>query len=387
MKKIVYKGYKYRIYPNAEQRDFIDSTFDACRYVYNKALELCIKTYEELGRMCGLYDCFRMMTVWKHEEDKWLCEFEHAALKCSVKNMMSAYKNFFKEGAGYPRFKSRFYRQSYTTDARHGIHIDFKTNRIALPKIKQQIKAVLHRQFNGEIKSVTVSRDCSGKYYVAFCVLEKHEIIPRGDDKLGIDVGIKDYAVMSDETRIENPKWQKEYEKKLVKLHRQLSRKQKGSSRYERQRKRLAKLYDHIAEKRKNFQHKETNKIVKRSKAVFTEHLTIGSMVKNKYLSKSISDAAWYEFTRQIEYKCAWNGRVFRRIGKDFPSSQLCSKCGFKNEKVKDLAIRNWVCPECGAEHDRDINAAKNILYEGARIVVEEYQKKKKTAARKVYST
>lgn len=387
MTKAVYKGYKYRIYPNKEQRDFIDRTFSACRYVYNKALELCIKTYEELGRMCTYNDCSRMLTVWKHEEDTWLCEFENTAMKCAIKNMVSAYKKFFKEGKGYPKFKNRFYKQSYTTTQACRNPVDFESNRIRLPRIKHPIKAVLYRQFTGEIKSVTVSRDCSGKYYASFCVLERHAAIPRGDDKLGIDVGIKDYAVMSDETRIENPEWQKKYEKKLAKLQRQLSRKQKGSGRYEKQRKRLAKLYEHITEKRKHFQHEETNKIVRRSKAVFTEHLMIKNMVKNKHLSKPILDAAWYEFTRQIEYKCAWNGRIFRRVGKDFPSSQLCSNCGFKNEKVKDLAVRNWVCPECGAKHDRDVNAAMNILYEGARIVVEEYKQKKRLAAGKVYST
>lgn len=384
MKKVVYKGYKYRIYPNAEQRDFIDRTFDACRYVYNKALELCIKTYEELGKMCTYNDCSRMLTVWKHEEDTWLCEFENTAMKCAIKNMVSAYKKFFKEGKGYPKFKNRFYKQSYTTTQTCRNPVDFKTNRIILPRIKNPIKAVLHRQFTGEIKSVTVSRDCSGKYYAAFCVLEQHEIIPKQKGKVGIDLGIKHLATLSNGDKIDNSKFFRKHEKKLARMQRKLSRQQKGSRKYEKQRKKLARLHEKIRHKREYKHHELSSRIIKENFVICTEDLAVQNMLKNKHLSKSISDTGWYQFIRQLEYKCGWNNRLFQKVERKYPSSQLCSSCGFKNEKVKDLRIRHWKCPNCGVEHDRDINAATNILYEGAMLILERPDIKERIQRRKL---
>lgn len=384
MTKAVYKGYKYRIYPNAEQRDFIDRTFSACRYVYNKALELCIKTYEELGRMCTYNDCCRMLTVWKHKEDKWLQEFENTAMKCAIKNMVSAYRRFFKEGAGYPKFKSRFYRQSYTTNAERGIHIDFETSKIQIPKIEQPIKAVLHRSFTGKIKSVTISRDCSGKYYASFCVLEQHEVIPRQKGKVGIDLGIKHLATLSNGDKIDNSKFFRKHERKLVRMQRKLSRQQKGSKKYEKQRKKLARLHEKIRHKREYKHHELSSKIIKENMVICTEDLAVQNMMKNKHLSKSISDAGWYQFIWQLQYKSEWNNRLFQKVERTFPSSQLCSNCGIKNEKVKNLSVRHWRCPACGVEHDRDINAAINILYEGARLILERPEIKEKIQRRKL---
>lgn len=371
MTKTVYKGYKYRIYPNKEQRDFIDRTFDACRYVYNKALELCIKTYEELGRMCTYNDCSRMLTVWKHEENTWLCEFEYVALTCSIKRVMTSYKRFFKENAGYPKFKNRFHKQSYTTNRQCSIHADFETNRIKLPKIAQPIKAVLHRQFTGEIKSVTVSRDSSGKYYASFCVLEQHEVLPKQKGKVGIDLGIKHLATLSTGEKIDNENLFRKHERKLARMQRKLSRQQKGSMNYEKQRKKIARMHEKIRHKREYKHHELSSKIIKENFVICTEDLKIKNMVKNRHISKSISDAGWYQFIRQIEYKSDWNNRLFQKVGHWFPSSQICSNCGYKNERIKDLRLRRWKCPNCGSEHDRDINAAINILYEGARLILE----------------
>lgn len=386
MTKTVYKGYKYRIYPNKEQRDFIDRTFDACRYVYNKALELCIKTYEELGRMCSYADCCRMLTVWKQEEDTWLCEFENRALRCSIEKVMTAYRRFFKEGAGYPKFKSGFYKQSYTTDAipPHGIGIDFKTNRIKLPKIAQPIKAVLHRQFTGDIVSVTVSRDSSGKYYASFRTLEQHTVLPKQKGKVGIDLGIKHLATLSNGDKIDNDKFFRKHERKLARIQRKLSRQQKGSKKYEKQRKKLARLHEKIRHKREYKHHELSSKIIKENMVICTEDLAVQNMMKNKHLSKSILDAGWYQFIWQLEYKSDWNGRLFQKVERTYPSSQLCSICGFKNEKVKNLSVRHWKCPNCGVEHDRDINAAINILYEGARLILDRPEIKERIQRRKL---
>ena len=364
------KAYKYRIYPNNEQKIQIAKTFGCCRFVYNQTLAYRKEAYEKEKKSVSKTDCNNYCNRELKKEYEWLKEVDKFALTNAIYNMDAAFQKFFREHAGYPKFKRKHNNhKSYTTNFTNGnIAADFEDGKIKLPKLKQ-VKAKLHREFEGQIKSATVSQVPSGKYYVSILVETQQEELPHTDKNTGLDLGVKDLCITSDGEKYKNPKTIRKYEKKLAKLQRKLSHKEKRSRNYYKTKKKIALCHEKITNTRKDYLHRVSHGIISENQVIVSENLQIKNMVKNHHMAKSISDVSWHELTRQLEYKAKWNGREYIKRDTFYASSQMCSACGYKNIATKDLSVREWICPVCGAKHDRDVNAAKNILAEGLRRI------------------
>lgn len=356
------KAYKYRIYPNEEQINYLQKTFGCTRFIYNQMLADRIKSYEENKDLDIKIIKYSTPAQYKKEYE-WLKEVDSLALANAQMNLDKAYKNFFRDkSVGFPKFKSKKdNHKSYTTNNQNGT-IYIENNRIKIPKLKSMIKIKQHREFVGLIKSCTISQNPSGKYYISMLVNTENIQLPKLDTKVGIDLGIKEFAITSDGEMFSNPKWLKKSEKRLRKLQKDLSRKQKGSNNRRKDRLKVAKLHEKISNQRKDYLHKISHYIISENQVIVIEDLKVSNMIKNHKLAKSIADVSWSEFRRQLEYKSEWYGRELIIAPSNYASSQLCSNCGNKSSQTKDLSCRTYICPVCGMEMDRDINASKNLL-------------------------
>lgn len=363
-------AYRFRLYPTNAQEHLIQKTFGCVRYVYNHFLAERKSTYACTGHTPTRFQQDKELTALR-QQIEWLREPDKCALQNAVKDLDSAYQNFFRRvekgrKPGYPRFKSKkSHRKSYQTSS----CIKVFDKHVQLPKLGR-VRCAISKQVRGRVLNATVSQEPSGKYYVSLCCTDVEiEMLPPTGAVIGIDLGIKDMAITSDGRKIDNEKYTYKSAKRLARLQRQLSRKPKGSRNWEKARIKVARCQEHIANQRRDNIQKHTTQLIRDYDVICIEDLNVDGMKRGKNQGKAASDVGMREFRRELEYKAQWYGKTISVIGRFFPSSQLCHCCGYKNPLVKDRKIREWTCPECGENHDRDINAAMNILNEGMRLL------------------
>ena len=376
------KAYKFRIYPTKEQIQKLNQFIGTSRFIYNTYLYKKIQMYKNENKNYTLYEMKKDLKELQQEYE-WLKEVDGSILRTTLDDLDKSYDRFYKKQSGYPNYKRKSINGSYRTPCIKGsykgkeyqnIKIDLEKRTIKLPKISEiKIRGYRNlKEFPEKIYNATISKE-GNRYYVSICVDEKikqKEFIPRYI--VGIDLGIKDIVVTSDGIKYKNKQNIKKYEKKIKGLQRWLSRYEKKSKTRIKVQLKLQRVYQKLKNARKFSLHKISKEIVENNDIIVTEQLKINNMIKNHNLAKSIIDCSWNELIRQLEYKSKWQNKKFYQIDTYYASSQECNRCGSKNKKVKDLKIREWICENCGMEHDRDINASINIMFEGVKKYMKE---------------
>ena len=362
---MIRKAYKYRIYPNTEQKVFFAKCFGCVRFFYNKSLSDMNEIYKSTGK-------FKNITPASYKEDySFLKEVDSLALSNAQLNRNAAFKKFFSGKCGFPKFKGKRNDQSYTTNNQGSVKLSNNDRYISIPKCPR-IRIKKHRDFKGTIKSITVSMTTDNKYYISLLVETEIEPPEATEKMIGLDLGLKELIVDSNGHKYKNHKYLTRSQNKLTKEQRKLSKMVKGSSNRNKQRIKVARLHKHIQNQRNDYLHKLSKKIIDENQIICIESLSIKDMVKDSKLARNISDVSWSRFVSMLNYKADWYGRKVVKVPSTYPSSQLCHACGYKNSITRDLAIRKWTCPKCGSIHDRDINAARNILSKGIEILTKD---------------
>jgi len=359
------KSFKYKLKPNNEQIVLLNKHFGSIRFVYNYFLNERKNEYQNNKNTLNYYDNAKSLTDLKAKNEfNWLKEINSQSLQYTLKSLDGAYQNFFKYKKGFPKFKSKKGKNSFSVPQ----SVKLKDNHLYIPKFKDGIKVIKHRDFKGIIKSCTISKTPTNEYFVSILVDTSNDFkFEKNNKVIGIDLGLKDFLITSEGFKYKNNRYTKRYAKKLKIQQQHLSRKQKGSKRYEKQRLKVARLHKKITNSRVDNLHKISTDLIKKYDTIILEDLNVKGMIKNHKLSKHISDASWGTFVSFLEYKAKWHDKEILKVDRFFPSSKTCNCCGYINQNLK-LDMREWICPSCNTNLDRDINASKNILKEGLKI-------------------
>ena len=362
--EITYQAFKFRIYPLDSQKELLEKHFGCSRFIYNHFLKEKQEEYLTAGKGLTYNKCSKILTTLKKSENySWLNVVNSQSLQQSLQNLETAYGNFFRKKSKFPRFKKKSNHQSFTVP--QGIKL--KYDRLQIYKFKEGIPISIHQPILGKIKSATISKTPTDKYFASILCEVPKKSKPKTGKSVGIDLGITDFIVTSDGEKVKNPNFSRGLKDKLKTHQKHLSRKTKGSNRYKRQRKKVARIHEKITNSRNDFQHKLSTSLIERYDMISLESLAVKNMIKNGNLSYSIQDSSWSSFVSMLEYKAKWYGKDIRRIERFYPSSKTCSSCDFIIDKLP-LSVRKWQCPKCGENHDRDVNAAKNIHRQGLAI-------------------
>ncbi len=362
---MIRKAYKYRIYPNTSQREYFAKVFGCVRFFYNKSLSDMCELYKTTGKTKNITPA-----TYK-KEYPFLKDVDSLALCNAQLSRNAAFKAFFRKQNSFPKYKSKRNDQSYTTNNQGSVKFSNNNRYISIPKCPR-IRIKKHRDFSGVIKSITVSKTTDEKYYISLLVEECSESINLCDNAIGLDLGLKDLIIDSNGHKYKNHKYLTKSQYKLSREQRKLSLMKKGSNNYSKQRVKIARLHKKINSQRNDYLHKLSRHIIDENQVICIEDLKVKNMTKNDKLARSINDASLSRFVSMLIYKANWYGNIVIKVPSDYPSSQLCSICGYKNPITRDLKVRKWTCPNCNSQHDRDKNAAKNILSKGIEMLTKD---------------